>query len=140
MKTALILTAVALAASYVIYSIFGIWADLWLGVGVGMALSAYHIWRLWKLYRNTTCGALDEIAAYGYKLSANYIGVGALLTIPYAVLWHVHMPSLLVYTVWAYFTSLSYVATGYIAAGVLLLALSFFSYMMLYGVCNGQED
>ena len=140
MKTALILITVALAASYVIYSIFGIWADMWLGVGVGMALSAYHIRRLWKLYRNTPCGALDETAAYAFKLSANYIGVGAVLIIPYAVLWHVHMPSLLVYTVWAYFTSLSYVATGYIAAGVLLLALSFFSYMMLYGVCNGQED
>lgn len=137
MKTALILTAVALAASYVIYSTLGIWADMWLGVGVGMALSAYHARRLWKLYRNTTCGALDETSVYAVKLSANYIGVGALLIIPYAVLWHVHMPSLLVYTVWAYFTAVSYVATGYIAAGVLLLAFSVFTYKALYGECNG---
>lgn len=140
MKTAAVLTATALTASLFIYWTLGIWGSYWFGTAVGMAVSGYHAWRLWKLYRNTTCGALDETAAYGYKLAANYIGAGALLIIPYAVLWHVHMPSLLVYTVWAYFTSLSYVATGYIAAGVLLLALSFFSYMMLYGVCSGQEE
>lgn len=140
MKTALILTAVALTASYIIYSTLGIWADLWLGAGVAFLISAYHVYKLWRMYKTTECGALDETAVYAFKLSTNYIGVGALLIIPYAVLWHVHMPSLLVYTVWAYFTSLSYVGTGYIAAGVLLLALSFFSYMMLYGVCNGHED
>ena len=138
MKTALVLVLTALAASFIIYSTIGIWGSFWFGVLTGFLVSAYHAYKLWWLYRNTTCGALDETMAYAFKLSANYIGVGALLIIPYAVLWYVHMPSLLVYTVWAYFTSLSYVATGYVAAGVLLLALSFFSYMMLYGVCNGH--
>ena len=138
MRTAAVLIAVALTASYIVYSALGIWADLWLGVLTALAVSAYHVYKLWRMYKTTECGALDEVAAYASKLCANYIGTGALLIIPYAVLWYVHMPSHLVHTGWAYFTALSYVATGYIAAGVLLLALSFFSYMMLYGVCNGH--
>lgn len=140
MRTVAVLVAVALIASYIIYSVLGIWADLWLGVLTAVAVSAYHVYKLWRLYKTTECGALDETVAYASKLSANYIGAGALLIIPYAVLWHVHIPSLLVHTVWAYLTALSYMATGYVAAGVLLLTLSFFSYMMLYGMCNGRGE
>lgn len=140
MRTATALIGAALTASYIIYSALGIWADLWLGALTALAVSAYHAYKLWRLYRTTECGALDEVLAYASKLSINYIGAGALLIIPYAVLWHAHVPAPLVYTVWAYFTSLSYFAAGYIVAGVLMLALSFFSYMMLYGECSGHKE
>lgn len=133
MKTALVLIAIALTSAYIIYQTIGIWGSYWFGVMTGFLVSAYHLWRLWQLSTRTAPALINEATAYAFKLSANYIGTGALLTIPYAVLWHVKMPSLLVYTVWAYFTAVSYVATGYIAAGVLLLTLSFFSYLILYG-------
>lgn len=139
MRTVLALVLTALVASFIIYSTIGIWGSFWLGVAVGMAAGAYHAYKLWKLYGNTECGVLDEVAAYGYKLAVNYIGTGVLLIIPFAVLWYVHIPSLLVYTVWAYATAVSYVGTGYVAAGFLMLAFSFFSYMSLYGNCSGHE-
>lgn len=140
MKTAAVLTATALAASYLIYALGGIWSSFWFGVAVGMAVSAYHVHSLWRLFGHTECSSLDEAAAYAFSLSANYIGIGALLTIPYTVLWNVHLPSLLVYTVWAYVTALSYVALGYIAAGVLLIAFSVFTYFSLYGSCAEPES
>ena len=88
--------------------------------------------------QSTTSIHATRISKRGLK--ANYIGTGALLTIPFTILWYVHLPSALVYTVWAYFTALSYVGTGYIAAGVLLLAFSFFTYMSFYGYFVKDEE
>lgn len=139
MRTVLVLVLTALTASLIIYSTIGIWGNFWFGVLTGFLVSAYHAYKLWRAFGHTECYALDELAAYGYKLAANYIGTGVLLIIPFAVLWYVPMNTLLTLTVWTYVASLSYIGTGYIAAGFLLLAFSFFSYMSLYGNCNGHE-
>ena len=140
MKTALVLTAAALTASLFLYWTAGIWDSFWLGILTGMAVGAYHAYKLYRAFGHTECWSLDETAAYASKLAFNYIGTGALLVIPFAVLWHVPMDALLTLTVWKYATALSYVGTGYIAAGFLLLAFSFFSYMSLYGNCNGHKS